>query len=136
MNRAVVAGVVVAIAAVTAVLPATLTFAVTPATPASKEALCRGAGGTWGGSECSNAADKTGGVDTLFKTVTDVVLFLTAAVAVVMIIIGGLRYTTSGGDQAALKNAKNTILYAVIGLIVAILAYGAINFVIQQVAKP
>ena len=47
-----------------------------------------------------------------------------------MLIIGGIRYTTSNGDQQAVQNAKNTILYAVVGLVIATLAFAAINFVI------
>ena len=49
-----------------------------------------------------------------------------------MLIIGGVRYTVSQGDSAAVTSAKNTILYAIIGLIVAILAYAVVNFVIVQ----
>ena len=68
----------------------------------------------------------------VFKTVTDVLLFLIGALSVVMIIIGGLRYVISGGDSSAVQSAKNTILYAIVGLIVAILAYAAIEFVISS----
>ena len=54
------------------------------------------------------------------------------AVSVVMLIIGGIRYTTSQGDSSAVTSAKNTILYAVIGLVVAILAYAIVNFVVDR----
>lgn len=64
------------------------------------------------------------------RTVTNVLLFLLGAIAVIMIIIGGIRYATSNGDSSATKAAKDTILYAVIGLIVAILSYAIVNFVI------
>ena len=57
-------------------------------------------------------------------------LFIIGAISVIMLIIGGIRYTTSNGDQQAVQNAKNTILYAVVGLVIAILAFAAINFVI------
>jgi len=49
-----------------------------------------------------------------------------------MIIVGGIRYATSNGDQSAVKGAKDTILYAVVGLIVALVAYAIVNFVINQ----
>ena len=68
----------------------------------------------------------------IFRTVTNVLLFIIGAVAVIMLIIGGLKYTTSNGDQAAVTSAKNTIMYSVIGLIVAILAYAIVNFVIDS----
>ena len=50
-----------------------------------------------------------------------------------MVIIGGVKYTTSGGDQAAVTSAKNTILYGIIGLVIAILAYAIVNFVISKI---
>lgn len=65
------------------------------------------------------------------KTVVNVLLFILGAIAVVMIIIGGIRYATSGGDASGIKGAKDTILYAVIGLVVAIMAYAIVNFVID-----
>ena len=49
-----------------------------------------------------------------------------------MLVIGGIRYTVSGGDQNAVTAAKNTILYAIVGIIVAILAYAAVNFVVDS----
>ena len=48
-----------------------------------------------------------------------------------MIIWGGIKYVTSGGDSAGVTSAKNTILYAVIGLVVALLAYTLVNFVLK-----
>jgi hypothetical protein len=82
-----------------------------------------------------NGSDSAGakGAPTLesrVKTVVNVILFILGAVAVIMIVIGGVRYTTSGGDAGSVSGAKNTILYAVVGLIVAILAYAIVNFVL------
>ncbi|RYX79413.1 hypothetical protein EON76_01675 [bacterium] len=56
-------------------------------------------------------------------------------VAVIIIIVGGIRYTTSNGDAAKVKSAKNTILYAVAGLVVIISAAAITNFVVQNIAK-
>ena len=75
------------------------------------------------------------GDDAIFKTVANVLLFIIGAISVIMLIIGGIRYTISQGDSSAVQSAKNTILYAVIGLIVAILAYALINFVITTFIK-
>ncbi len=66
----------------------------------------------------------------VFKTITDVMLFIIGAVSVIMLIIGGIRYVVSGGDSTAVQNAKNTILYAIVGVVVALLAYAVINFVV------
>ena len=48
----------------------------------------------------------------------------------IAIIIGGVKYMTSQGDAAKIKSAKDTILYAVIGLIVALLAFAITNFIL------
>ncbi len=68
----------------------------------------------------------------VIQTVVKVLIFLVGAVAVIMIVIGGFRYTTSAGDQAAIKSAKNTILYSVVGLAVAIFAFAIVSFVLTQ----
>ena len=68
----------------------------------------------------------------LIPMVTDVLLFIMGAIAVVMVVIGGIRYPVSGGDQGAMTSAKNTILYAVVGLVVSMLAYAIVNFVTAQ----
>jgi hypothetical protein len=73
-----------------------------------------------------------GGQGGIFKTITNVMLFLIGAISVIMLIIGGIRYVVSGGDSTAVQNAKNTILYAIVGVIVAILAYAVVNFVISS----
>ncbi len=72
-------------------------------------------------------------LESLFKTIVNVLLFIIGAVSVIMIIVGGFRYVTSGGDQAHVKAAKDTILYAVVGLIVALLAFAIVGFVAQNI---
>lgn len=71
----------------------------------------------------------------IFRTITNVLLFIIGAVSVIMLIIGGIRYTISQGDSTAVSSAKNTILYAVIGIIVALLAYAIVNFVLGSFAS-
>lgn len=70
----------------------------------------------------------------VFKTITDVLLFLIGAVSVIMLIYGGFRYVLSGGESGKVSEAKNTILYAVVGVVVSILAYAVVNFVIGSFA--
>ena len=64
------------------------------------------------------------------KNISNTALTLISVVAVVMLIYGGFRYVVSGGDSKKVTDAKNTILYAIIGLIVAFLALAIVNFVI------
>lgn len=68
----------------------------------------------------------------VFSEISSVLLFIVGAIAVIMIVIGGLRYVISGGDATQVTAAKNTIMYALVGIIVAILAYAAVNFVINS----
>lgn len=89
--------------------------------------------------DISNGVQSVGGkaantdeLNTGLKTLVNVLLFLLGAIAVIMIIIGGIRYATSNGDASATKGAKDTILYACVGLAVAILAYAIVNFVITS----
>ena len=84
-----------------------------------------------------NGAGDTGGggdINSVFKKVVEVLLFLIGAVSVIMIVVGGIKYTTSGGDSAQVTSAKNTIMYAVVGLIVALLGYAIVNFVVKAFA--
>lgn len=72
----------------------------------------------------------TGDETPIFQTITNVLLFIIGAISVIMLIIGGIRYTVSGGDSGAVTSAKNTILYAIVGIVVALLAYALVNFVV------
>lgn len=78
------------------------------------------------------AGDDGTSLETRFKTIVNILLFILGAIAVIMIVIGGIKYTTSNGDSSAITSAKNTILYSVVGLVVAILAYAIVNFVVSQ----
>ena len=71
-------------------------------------------------------------VDSVIKNITNTLLFIIGAISVIMLIYGGIRYTTSGGNANSVTAAKNTIMYSVIGLIVAILAYAIVNFVVDS----
>lgn len=64
--------------------------------------------------------------------VINLILMLLGILAVIMIIIGGYRYVTSNGDEGGIKSGKNTIIYACIGLILAIMSYAIVNFVVDR----
>lgn len=66
------------------------------------------------------------------KQVVNILLFLIGAVSVIVIIVGGLMYVVSAGDSGRTKKAKDTIMYAVIGLVVALFAFAIVNFVVRQ----
>ncbi len=68
----------------------------------------------------------------LIKNVINTLLVVLGMISVVMIVVGGIRYTTSHGDSSQTKAARETILYAVVGVVVAILAYAIVNFVVSR----
>ena len=74
-------------------------------------------------------------VDTLVKNIINILLWAIGIVSVIMLIIGGFRYVTSNGDSSQVTAAKNTIMYSVIGLIIAIFAYAIVNFVVFRVGN-
>ena len=112
--------------------------AVSPLVAQSAFAACDGAasGGITGGVECAGSgvegSDSTlfGGSDSIFTTIINTLLFIIGVLSVVMLIYGGIRYTISSGDAARVTAAKNTIMYAIVGLIVAFLAFAIVNWVL------
>lgn len=68
-----------------------------------------------------------------FTQLTNTILFFVGIVSVIMLIWGGLRYIVSGGDSKKVTDAKNTVLYAIIGLIISLLSFAIVNFVINAV---
>lgn len=90
-----------------------------------------------GGVDASKGSDQATdlfGSGGMFTIITNVLLFIIGAISVIMLVIGGIRYTTSAGDSTAVTSAKNTILYAIVGIVVALLAYAVVNWVVGQFA--
>ncbi len=77
--------------------------------------------------------DKLFGPGGLWNRILSTFTYITGAIAVLMIIIGGLRYVTSNGEPAQLTSAKNTILYAAIGLVLSAMANAIVNFVLTNI---
>ena len=72
------------------------------------------------------------GKDGLIKTVVNVLLWAVGILSVIMIIFSGFRYITSAGDASKTKSAQSTLIYSVVGLIVAIMAWAIVNMVINR----
>jgi hypothetical protein len=105
-------------------------MAVSAATP--QEELCKGSGGSWSSNTCTTPGNSTT-LQAFFKNIVNILIFIVGAISVIMIIVGGIRYVVSNGDQAAVTGAKNTILYAVVGIVVTVMAYAIVNFVINSI---
>jgi hypothetical protein len=69
---------------------------------------------------------------TSIDNVLSIVFQITGSIALLMVVIGGFRYIVAHGDPSAVTQAKNTILYAIIGLLISIFAYTIVNFVIRR----
>lgn len=88
--------------------------------------------------EVKKAAGCSGNSNALPKAIQSIlsaIIVVSGIIAVVFIVYGGIQYMTSAGDAGKIKKAKDTILYAVIGLIVCALAFAIVNFVIGSILK-
>lgn len=72
------------------------------------------------------------GPDGIITKVAQILVILVSVIAVIMIIVAGFKYIVSAGDANATKSARDTILYAVIGLLVALFAQGIVSFVLRR----
>lgn len=73
------------------------------------------------------------GQDGIFNQISNIALAIIGFLSVLMLIWGGLRFILSGGDSKKVTDAKNTILYALLGLVIAFLAYAIVNFVLVSI---
>jgi len=68
-------------------------------------------------------------ISTTIGEVVNIFLYFVGAVAVIVVIWGGFQYITSSGDSQKATTAKNTIMYAVIGIVVVVMSYAIVNWV-------
>lgn len=85
-----------------------------------------------GGSTATHEVEGSDNVENLIKTIINVFSAIVGSISVIMIIIGGFRYITSAGDSNSVGGAKNTILYAIVGLIIVAFAQIIVQFVLQR----
>lgn len=107
------------------------------ASSSSKAGVCEGVALVTGKS-CDDAGaqgEAKDKVESTVQLVVNILSWIVGIAAVIMIIIGGFKYVTSSGDTGNVTSAKNTILFAVIGLVIVVLAQVIVNFVIDAVDK-
>lgn len=111
-----------------------LSFAVVPASSAPLDPTsqaCDAIGAVSGApGDCSDPVGPS--VDDTIKLAINIFSFIVGIAAVIMVIVGGMKYVTSAGDSSNVQGAKNTILYAVIGLVVVALAQIIVRFVLDE----
>jgi hypothetical protein len=98
----------------------------------NKDAVCQGAGIVTGSATGCESPEGTTSVKDIVAKGLNLFSAVIGVVAIVMIMIGGIKYTTSQGDSSQVNNAKNTILYAAIGLTIAALAQVFVQFVLKK----
>jgi hypothetical protein len=100
------------------------------------DAVSAGANGAAEGHAQSDCATSTGvdnnNVATLGHKVVNLFSIIIGVIAIIMIIYGGFRYITSGGASERVGSAKNTLIYAIVGLIIVALAQVIVHFVLNQ----
>lgn len=97
----------------------------------TQSGVCSGIDAALGKGTCSDSQVNKDSVFTFVQNVINWILIAVGIIAVLFIIIGGIRYATSAGDPDKVKKAKNTLLYAIIGLAVALLAAVIVNLVVN-----
>lgn len=99
------------------------------------DGACKGTTGVSGSASDICGANKQDDFSNLMTNIINTILLVLGMIAVLMIIIGGIRYTTSNGESAQITAAKNTILYSVVGLVIAILSFAIVNFVLARLGS-
>ena len=87
---------------------------------------------TGGGDTCASTAQNGVNLSTIAAKVVNILSVVVGIVAVIMIIIGGFRYITSGGESGSVSGAKNTLIYAIVGLLIVALAQFIVHFVLNS----
>jgi uncharacterized membrane protein len=126
----------ISLAAVATLLAPGLVVA-TPAFAATSDlqkSLCSGTNLDLSGTKdnCGTGSGATNNLNSLLTDIVNIFSAIVGVIAVIMIIVGGLRYITSGGDSGKVGTAKNTLIYAIIGLVVVALAQIIVHFVFAK----
>lgn len=97
----------------------------------AREQACAGLDFDGTGSEgCDeDAGDR---VDSVVASVINIASLIVGVIAVIMVVVGGLKYVTSQGDSSGTASAKNTVIYAIVGLIIVALAQTIVRFVVYR----
>jgi hypothetical protein len=121
-------------ALVTMATPALVPAAAYAADPNIQGGLCTGAKLQISDSpsSCPTDGGSTAGINNLLRRIVNIFSAVVGVIAVIMIIVGGLRYITSGGESSMVTSAKNSFIYAIVGLVIVALAQLIVRFVLNQ----
>ena len=94
--------------------------------------ICSGENGGDKSVYCQNRGSGETQVNGIIKTIVEVLLTAVGAISIIMIVIGGIMFALSSGDAQKAAKARNTVLYAVVGLAVSLFASAIVNFVFNR----
>ena len=86
-----------------------------------------------GGSDADVDTSDKGTFRSTLQKIINILLFIIGIIAVIVIVVSGIQYATSGGNADQASRAKNGIIFAVVGIIVAVMAYAIVGFVIGNI---
>src|ERR1044072_5033996 len=95
--------------------------------------LCGGTNLDVSNSQCEDPSVSSDKINNIIRLVINIFSLIVGVVSVIMIIVGGLKYITSGGESSNISSAKNTIIYAIIGLVIVALAQFIVHFVLGKI---
>ena len=98
----------------------------------AKSTVCTTLGSDAG---CTSTPSGSVSINDVIDAVVNILSIVIGVVSVIMIMIGGFRYVTAGGDANSVKAAQGTITYALVGLVVAAMAQIIVQFVLHRVTK-
>lgn len=102
-----------------------------------KDKACKDAGGTIKSGKCvdeDGSTIDTTSISLTIRNIIGILLYVAGIISVIVIVVSGFRYVTSNGDAAAASRAKNGIVYALIGLVIAVMAYAIVNFILSNLS--
>lgn len=102
-------------------------------TPLQK-GVCGGASLSLTPESCANTGATTK-INQMITKIINIFSIIVGVIAVIFIIIGGIKYVTSGGEANNITAAKNTIMYAIVGLVIVALAQVIVKFVLNKVVS-
>jgi cytochrome bd-type quinol oxidase subunit 2 len=100
-----------------------------------QDPLCGGTNFTFTNGTCTDLGETDDNASNLIKAIINILSVIVGVIAVVMIIFGGLKYITSNGESSNITSAKNTIIFAIVGLVIVALAQFIVRFVLNKAIK-
>src|SRR5665213_560416 len=123
-----------------ALLPMAFTTPILAASPpdtllnGAQNSACQGVG--FGANGCGNATDNSSKLSAILTDVLNILSIIVGIAAVIVIFVQGLRFIVSGGEPGAVTSARNGVLYAVVGIVLAAVAQLIVHFVLAKAAPP